>query len=106
MREGCIAIQEWFNKFYEKENAHREVMLQGIYKQTAQTVWINKGVFEENTWKADVGIYLIQLKGLFSFWEDTTKGATPETRSRYLHYATLWNKNSPLHRIEYDDLDD
>ena len=76
---GCIAIQEWFYKFYEKENAHTIVMLQGICKQTAQTVWINKDGFEENTWNADVGIYLIWLKGLFSFWEDTTKGATSET---------------------------
>ena len=77
--KGCIAIQEWFYKFYEKENAHTIVMLQGICKQTAQTVWIREEGFEENTWNADVGIYLIWLKGLFSFWEDTTKGATSET---------------------------
>ena len=85
--KGCIAIQESFSKFYEKESAHTIVMLQGICKQTAQTVWINKDGFEENTWNADLGIYLIQLKGLFSFWEDATKKATSETRVRYtLHY--------------------
>ena len=49
---GCNAIQESFYKFYEKEKAHTKVMLQGICKQTAQTVWINKGGLSENTWNA------------------------------------------------------
>ena len=70
--KGCIAIQESFSKFYEKESAHTIVMLQGICKQTAQTVWINKDGFEENTWNASKDVDIFQPKIIFSFWEDPT----------------------------------